>query len=68
MDQRTALKILLQHSYFLSEKSKLTILDHLDQFTDQEIETIGRFLALEKNKSLKNAIKIKHAVKNILEK
>jgi len=68
MDQRTALKILLQHSYFLSEKSKLTILDHLDQFTDQEIKTIGRFLALEKNKSLKNAIKIKHAVKNILEK
>lgn len=68
MDQKTALKILLKHSYFLSEKSKSTILNHLDQFTNQEIETIGRFLALEKKKSLQNAIKIKHAVKNILEK
>ncbi len=68
MDKKTALKVLLQHSSFLSEKSKSAILAKLDQFNDKEIDTIGSFLALEKKKSLQNAIKIKHAVKNILEK
>ena len=62
MDKKSALKVLLQHSSFLNEKSKLQILEKLDRFSDEEIDTLGRFLALEKKKSLQNAVKIKHAV------
>lgn len=66
MDQKTALKVLLEHSNFFSESSKTQILSQLDHLRDEEIKTLGKFLVLEKKKSLENAKQLKTAVESVL--
>lgn len=62
MEKREALKVLLKHSFFLTEEAKQSILLKLDSFSDEEVDAIGRFLAVEKKKSLETARDIKEAV------
>ena len=66
MDKKTALKTLLKHSFFLTEEAKLDILSKLDSMSEMEIDTIGKFLALEKEKSLENAQMISQAAQEVL--
>lgn len=66
MDKKAALKTLLTHSFFLTEEAKLSILSKLETMSEIEIETIGKFLALEKEKSLENARIISQAAEEVL--
>ena len=66
MDKKTALKTLIEHSFFLTEEAKLDILSKLNTMSEMEIDTIGKFLALEKEKSLENAKMISQAATEIL--
>lgn len=52
MNKKQALIVLIEHSLAIPDKTKEKILDKIDNFSDQEIETLGRFLALEKKQSL----------------
>ncbi len=66
MDKKTALRTLLKHSFFLTEVAKSAILEKLDNMSEVEIDTIGKFLALEKEKSLENAQMISQGVEELL--
>jgi hypothetical protein len=66
MDKKTAVKTLLKHSFFLTEEAKKNILEKLDEMSEMEIDTIGKFLAMEKQKSLANAQMISKAAKEVL--
>lgn len=52
MNKKQALIVLIEHSFAIPEKTKEKILAKIDNFSDSEIETLGRFLALEKKQSL----------------
>jgi hypothetical protein len=66
MDKKTAVKTLLKHSFFLTEEAKNAILEKLDSMSEMEIDTIGKFLAIEKEKSLENAQMISQAAEELL--
>ena len=66
MDKKTAIKTLLQHSSFFTEEVKSTILEKLDDMSEAELDSIGNFLALAKEKSLASAQVIKQAADEVL--
>lgn len=66
MDKKTAIKTLLRHSFFFTEEVKATILEKLDDMSEAELDSIGNFLALEKEKSLASAQVIKQAADEVL--
>ncbi len=55
MNKREALKVLIEHSFLLSEETKRNILEKMAVFTDEEVEQLGKFLAEEKKKSIETA-------------
>ncbi len=55
MDKQNALMILINHSFLLTDKAKSKLVSKLSGMTDEEIDNLGRFLALEKRKSLETA-------------
>lgn len=48
MDKKTALKILIEHSYFLTLQIKKKLLDNIDNMSDSDVDDLGKFLATEK--------------------
>lgn len=52
MDKKAALIILINHSYFLSDEDKKTLLSNLSKLDDEQVEKLGKFLALEKKQSI----------------
>lgn len=52
MDQQQALKILISHSFLLSEDLKVKLLAALSKMTSEETVSLGRFLAAEKKKAI----------------
>lgn len=53
MEKKQALRILVKHSFALSDKVKDKILASIDNLSDEEIADMGIFLATEKRKSLR---------------
>jgi hypothetical protein len=51
-DKSKALETLIKHSYYLSAEVKEELLQKLPSLTEDAIEKIGTFLALEKKQSL----------------
>ncbi len=54
MTKLEALKILIEHSYFLSEQAKKELLLKMHSFSEEQVQVIGSFLAKEKKKALEN--------------
>jgi len=54
MTKLEALKVLIEHSFFLSEQAKKELLLKIYSFNEEQIETIGKFLAEEKKKAMEN--------------
>lgn len=54
MNKREALLVLIKHSYFLTDNVKLQLLADMDKLTDEEVDTLGEFLAIEKKNALDN--------------
>ena len=52
MNKKTALITLVNSSYLLSDELKKEMLNRVDSFTDEQIDSLGKFLALQKKKSL----------------
>lgn len=52
MNKRDALKTLITHSFFLSEEVKQELLIKLVSLSDEDVHTLGTFLATEKKHSL----------------
>lgn len=67
MDKKEALLVLIQHSMFIPEKVKLELIEKIDQMTDEQINDIGRFLALEKKKSIEGSDEMISYIEKILE-
>lgn len=55
MDKRQALKVLIEHSFLFPEEVKNKLLNKVETFTDEQVEELGKFLAMEKKKSLESA-------------
>lgn len=56
-EKRKALETLTKHSFFLSEEAKNQILEKLDSMNEEDIDSIGKFLATEKKIAIANAQK-----------
>ena len=52
MDKKKALTVLISHSYILSDEAKKKLLAKVHTMSDQDIDTLGKFLAMEKKKSI----------------
>ena len=72
MDKKAALKILIEHSFLLTEAVKAQFVSRIPNMSDAQIEILGKILAEEKKQSLKlNAQKIKSlegVIKNLITK
>lgn len=55
MGKKQALQILIQNTYLLDEKIKMNLLAHIDELTNEEIDVIGKFLAIEKKIAIESA-------------
>jgi len=68
MDKKEALLVLIHHSMFIPEKVKLELIGKIDELTDEQIDDLGKFLALEKKKSLENSGEMIEYIEKTLEK
>jgi len=51
-DEKAALKVLLKHTDVFSDELKAQILLKLDDMSDEDIQSIGKFLALATKESI----------------
>lgn len=54
MDKKTALKILIKHSFLLSEEIKEKLYLKIETMSEEQIDTLGKFLAQEKSAAIKS--------------
>lgn len=54
MDKKDALRTLITHTTIFADDYKARLLAQIDNLSAEEIETLGKFLALEKKKSIEN--------------
>jgi hypothetical protein len=55
MDQRTALRVLVEKSTLLSDEMKMALLGKIDGMSDDEVGDLGMFLAQEQAQELIDA-------------
>jgi len=55
MDKKKALSTLIKHSYVLTDEVKAQLLVKVDDISAEDITALGRFLALEKKRSLETS-------------
>jgi hypothetical protein len=68
MNKKQALITLVKHTRLFSEKSKAKILSNVDNFSEEDIEKLGKFLALEKKQSLERNKELISEIDLLLEK
>lgn len=66
MDKKEALRTLIKHSFVLSDQTKEALVAKLDSLAAADIMAIGKFLAMEKKKSLEDGSKLIAAVDLLL--
>ena len=52
MTKQQALKILIEHSYLLTEEAKQQLYHRIPQLSEEEVDVLGKLLAEEKKQSL----------------
>lgn len=62
MNKKEALLVLVKNSYYLDEKTKFNLLANIDSLTEDEIEAIGKFLAIEKRLAIEQASSLNAAI------
>lgn len=67
MSKRESLRVLIEHSYILSDEVKSKLLQRLDKLSDEDVYNLGRFLAIEKKKSLEAGEKIIESLDKVLQ-
>ncbi len=58
MDKKTALVTLLKNSFWITDPAKREILLKLGTLTDEQVDTIGKFLAKEREIMIRDEDKI----------
>ncbi len=66
MDKRQALRVLIDNSYILSEKTKNRFREIVDKMTDEEVEEWGELLSEEQNFIKENQEQILTQVGNLV--
>lgn len=54
MDKKSALIILIQHSYVLTDSDKVKLLGNIDKLSAEEIDELGTLLASQKKAAIEN--------------
>ena len=67
MDKKTALITLLDNSFWISDPDKVIILQKIDTLTEEQIDSIGKFLVSERDFMLANEAQILDRTQKILE-
>ncbi len=65
MDKKTAFKVLVENSYFLSEDEKTDLLSNIDVIPEADRDAIGKFLAFETKSSLEDYTRLTSRIKEI---
>lgn len=67
MDKKSALKVLIEESIIISEDVKEPLINKIPSLTDEEVDTLGTFLAMEQKELLENEEEIEKNVAALLE-
>jgi len=54
-EKKKALVTLVNHSFFLEAQGKMLILGKIDSMSEEDVDTLGKFLAMEKKEAIKKA-------------
>ena len=55
MDKRQALKILIEHTFLLSDDAKVVLVDSIPKLSNEQVEQLGVLLATEKKLAIENS-------------
>lgn len=55
MDKKTALAILIRHSFLLSDSVKQQLINNVATLNETQVDILGKLLAKEKLQSIQNA-------------
>lgn len=67
MNKKTALLTLLENSFWINDAEKLKIISKIDTLSEEQLDTLGKFLADERNTMLKDGDQIIENSQKILE-
>ncbi|MDD3999085.1 MAG: hypothetical protein PHR98_03240 [Candidatus Shapirobacteria bacterium] len=66
MNKKEALKILIQHSFLLSKEVKEKLLLKIEIMSEYQVDSLGKFLALEKSKAIESFDETKKQYEEII--
>jgi dsDNA-binding SOS-regulon protein len=55
MSKRSALKILIEHTFLLDDDAKVVLADSIPKLNDEQVEQLGVLLATEKKLAIENS-------------
>jgi hypothetical protein len=67
MDKKSALKVLIEESILLHDGIKEPLINKIPSMTDEEVDKLGTFLAMEQKELLENEEEIEKNLKALLE-
>lgn len=60
MNRKIALVTLIEASLFFSDEDKLALIERVPSLNDKQVETLGKFLAAERQFALDHEAEIRH--------
>lgn len=68
MNKKDALKILIEHSFLLSKEVKEKLLLKIEMMSEDQVDSLGKFLAQEKSKAIGSFDETKKQYEEIIAK
>ncbi|HOY61153.1 MAG TPA: hypothetical protein PK045_01450 [Candidatus Woesebacteria bacterium] len=68
MNKKDALKILIEHSFLLSKEVKEKLLLKIEMMSEDQVDSLGKFLAQEKSKAIESFDETKKQYEEIIAK
>lgn len=66
MNKKEALKVLIEHSFLLSKEIKEKLLLKIETMTEDQVDSLGKFLAQEKSKAIESFDETKKLYEEII--
>lgn len=67
MNKKEALKILIKNSYLLTQEEKFSLLSEIENYSEEVINALGKFLAIEKKIALEDAMPLSSGLHVIID-